>query len=434
MNHLWRGFRFAPLLVAVVGLIATQPAGNAWAQSGSSDPKPPKLDASAWLLVDARSGEELVAQAAGQRKSIASTTKLMTAYLALRELPLDKVIGAPPYDAGPAESVLGLSKGERISVRDLLVAMLLPSANDAANALAVEISGSVKAFVRRMNAAASRLGLDDTSYANPIGLDDPDNYSSARDLAALILELRDDERFRRIVGKSEASLKSGDQKGSVESRNTLLGADDSVDGVKTGRTRDAGYVLVSSAERKGVELVAVVLGAESEAQRDAGSEELLDYGFSLYSERRAVERGEAVGTTSLADESSTLELVAGRSERVRARQDQQIELTLDVGAELEGPIAEGERIGRVALSLDGTQFATVPALAARDVAGKSLLGGLDAPVVLLGAAGLILLLVVLVIGLRRGRGGSSRAAAKRTPQDRVRSREQRLKQRERGRQ
>jgi D-alanyl-D-alanine carboxypeptidase (penicillin-binding protein 5/6) len=429
-----RAFRFAPLLAAVVALVAAQPTADAVAQAKSGAAGPPELDAAAWVLLDARSGEQLAAHSVGKRKPIASATKLMTAYLALRDLRFDRVIKAPAYKAAPAELVLGLSEGERISVRDLLVAMMLPSANDAANALAVEVSGSTRKFVKRMNAAAARLDLDDTSYANPIGLDDPDNYSSARDLAALTLELREDERFRRIVGKSEASLKSGDQKGTVQSRNALLLSDDSVDGVKTGRTRDAGFVLVSSAERKGVPLVAVVLGAGSESKRDAASAKLLDYGFSLYDERQAVKRGEPIGTTTLADEEASLELLAGRSQRVRAREDQEIELALDVGAALEGPISEGERLGRAQLSLDGEPFAGVPVLAARAVEAKSLLGGVDAQAALLGAAGLMLLAVVLVTVVRRGRGGSPGAAAERTPQDRLRSRQERISQRQEGKQ
>jgi D-alanyl-D-alanine carboxypeptidase (penicillin-binding protein 5/6) len=220
------------LLVAVLLVALLSGPSSA---AAAADPKPPKLDARAWTLVDARDGESLAGRSVSQPLPIASATKLMTAYLALRDLELGEMVSAPAYAAAPAESVLGLDEGERISVRDLLVAMMLPSANDAASAVATAVAGSIPRFVVRMNGAARKLGLDDTSFANPIGLDDPLNVSSARDLAALTLALREDERFRKIVAKQEATLRSGDDTRRVSSRNTLLGADGSVDGVKTER-------------------------------------------------------------------------------------------------------------------------------------------------------------------------------------------------------
>ncbi len=148
-----------------------------------------------------------------------------------------------------------------MSVRDLLTAMMLPSANDAAYALAEGVAGSVPAFVDRMNEEAARLGLDDTSYTTPIGLDDPGNGSSARDLATLAGELMKDKRFREIVSQTQATLETGAMPRTVTTRNTLMFSDPTVNGIKTGHTLGAGYVLVASAERGGIPLISVVLGA-----------------------------------------------------------------------------------------------------------------------------------------------------------------------------
>ncbi len=424
----------AAVCLALALLSSLAAAGPAPAASADKQTKPPRLEARAWLLVDARSGDELAGSAATRRLPIASTTKLMTAYLALADLPLDRRVVAPAYSPAPAESVLGLSEGERISVRDLLVAMLLPSANDAAYALADAVSGSVPRFVKRMNRAAAKLGLDRTSYTNPIGLDQRRNASTARDLAALALALREDRRFRRIVRKSEARLKSGASPRVVETRNLLLLADDSVDGIKTGHTLDAGYVLVASAERKGVPLVSVVLGAESESGRDAASEALLDYGFSLYSKREVVGRDEVVGTAPVAGEKQPLELLAARGQRIALRADQEVQIETAVEPGLEGPIAAGAPVGRGILrTVAGERLGSVPLLAGREIAAPGALSSLGGPAAaLLIAAGLILVGGAFVIAIRRGRDGRERKTGERTPEERLDSRRRRIRQREEG--
>jgi len=421
----------ACLALGLVGaLLAAAPLPAAKA---ANQQPPPRVEARAWLLIDARDGERLAGRAANERLPIASTTKLMTTYLALADLPLDRRVVAPAYSPAPAESVLGLGEGERISVRDLLVAMLLPSANDAAYALADAVSGSVPRFVKRMNAAAAELGLDRTTYTNPIGLDQRRNASTARDLAALALTLREDRRFRRIVRKPEARLKSGATNRVVQTRNTLLLADDSVDGIKTGHTLGAGYVLVASAERKGVPLVSVVLGADSESGRDAASQALLDYGFSLYRKREVVGRDEVVGSTPVAGEEQPLELLAARPARIALRAGQEALITPEVVEGLEGPIARGAPVGRGVLSVGGERLGSVPLIAGREVEAPGALSSLGGPAAaLLIAAGLILLGSAFVIPLRRRRGGSERGAGGRTPEERLDSQRRRLRRREEG--
>ena len=245
-------------------------AGEPSPAAAGAAPAPPQVPATGWTLVDAGDRDRLAAAEPDESRSMASTTKLMTAYLALRELPLDERLVAPPYDPLPGESLLGLAPGERISVRDLLYGLLMASGNDAAVTLAEGVSGSVPAFVEEMNDAARRLGLSETSYANPIGLDEPGNYSSPHDLVELTLKLRRSRVFRRIVDTARATLRTGAHPRTVVNRNHLVGTVPWVNGVKTGYTPQAGDVLVASGTRKGITLVSVVMGAPTEAARDDG--------------------------------------------------------------------------------------------------------------------------------------------------------------------
>jgi D-alanyl-D-alanine carboxypeptidase (penicillin-binding protein 5/6) len=302
--------------------------------------------------------------------------------------------------------------------------MLLPSANDAAVTLADGVSGSTQAFVAEMNRAAERLGLDDTSYANPIGLDDPLNYSSARDLATLALRLLENDRFREIVAKQSATLESGATVREVTTRNTLMAADPSVDGVKTGHTLDAGYVLVASAERHGIHLLSVVLGASSEATRDAESEELLDYGFSQYRRERPVHAGESLAATQVRYEDAPLVLEAARGISVRARREQDVTTRVDADALVEGPIEQGERLGTATVTLDGEVIGKTPVLAATAVAAPDVFDKIGVPVaVALPAAAAVVILLVALVLLRVG--GGRRTDRERSAEERAKSRAER---------
>lgn len=421
------------LVVAVAAsMLITLAGGAASPASGASSENPeragPELEAGAWILVDARDGDRLVAQSPASRRSIASTTKLMTAYVALRELKLDEKLTVPPYAAAPAESVAGLVKGERLTVRDLITAMMLPSANDAAATIAVGVAGSEDAFVERMNDAAADLGLDGTSYANPIGLDEPGNYSTAADLAELALRLREDRRFRRIVSRPEATLESGSVPRQVVTRNTLLLADASVDGIKTGYTLDAGYVLVASAKREGVPLVSVVLGAPSESGRDAASAELLDYGYSLYEKRSPFERRAELATVAVRYEDDPLPLVATRELEVSARDDQVLEAEIDAPPMVEGPIERGARLGTATVTLDGDRVGRVPLVAARAIAEPGLIETVGGPIVV-AAIALTAIVIMLGVVLLLRRRASLRREAARSPEERMRSQQERTRKR-----
>jgi len=331
------------------------------------------LDATAWTVIDARTGEALASRGADRRLPIASATKLMTAYLTLAELPLTRQVRAVPYAAIPGESLLGLTAGERVSVRDLLYGLILASGNDAAVTLASAVSGSEPAFVRQMNVRASALGLSDTHYSNPIGLDEPGNYSSAADLVALGRRLLGGRAFRRISDTEEASLPSLDPPETIPTRNTLLLGDPSATGIKTGHTLGAGYVLVGSARRDGVELISAVLGASSELDRDIETSELLDYGFSLYRQRGPVRAGRSLARVDIRYTDEALPLVASRNVRLGVRKDQRIEVSIQGPEEVTGPIRKGAKLGMATVTVDGRRVARVPLRAGRQVSKASVL-------------------------------------------------------------
>ena len=274
-------------------------------------------EARAWALIDARTGDVLVSHAAAEHLPIASTTKLMTAYVALQELPLDKIVRAAPYDPIYGESLLGLRTGQRISVRDLLYGLILRSGNDAAHDLALAAAGSIPRFVAQMNRRAAALGLADTHYANPVGLDQRGNFSSARDLATLTQRLLRIPAFARIADSRSAVLRSVRPPRRIATINELLLDAPWVTGVKTGHTFDAGYVLVGSGRRKGVDLISVAIGAPSDEDRFSDNLELLEYGFPQYRRRVPIEAGQDLADPAIRYSGGELPLRAARRRRGR---------------------------------------------------------------------------------------------------------------------
>ncbi len=234
----------------------------------------------------------LTSHAASRRLPIASATKLMTAWVALHELPLDRIVRAVRYHPTYGESLLGLRVGQRISVRDLLYGLVMRSGNDAAYDLALAAAGSEARFVRQMNRWAVALGLSDTHYANPIGLDQRGNYSSALDLTALTRRLLATPAFARIADSRRAVLRSVRPRRRISSINELLQMAPWVNGVKTGHTLRARFVLVGSGRRKGVELISAVVGEPTDEDRFGDDLRLLEYGFSLYPRPTPIRAGQ----------------------------------------------------------------------------------------------------------------------------------------------
>jgi D-alanyl-D-alanine carboxypeptidase (penicillin-binding protein 5/6) len=382
-----------PLVLGAVLALLLLVVPCAQAQSPASAPR--LLGAKAAIVMEASTGDVLFSRNPGDRRQIASTTKLMTVLVALQRTDLDDIFSATAYTPLPVESQIGLRPGERMSVRDLLRATLLPSANDAAAAIAVGTMGSTQAFVAEMNRRARALGLSDTSFANPIGLDDESNYSSARDLAKLAVELRRNEFLRRTVNLRSAVLRSGARKRTVINRNALVRRIDPVDGMKTGYTRRAGYVLVGSATRDGVTVISVVLGEPSERARDADSIALLRYGLSRYDARTVMPEGRVLGRVDLRYRDQTVDVIAGATVQRVLRTGTRTRVAISgLPAEVDGPLPRGTRLGTATIRSADEVLARVPVVTARPVAEAGVSDRLND---MLGRSQTILALVLLLV-------------------------------------
>lgn len=363
------------------------------------------MEARAWALIDARSGDVLASHAAARRLPIASTTKLMTAYVALHELSPGKIVTAAPYTPIYGESLLGLRAGQRVSVRDLLYGLILRSGNDAAYDLARAAAGSERAFVRQMNLRAAALGLSDTHYANPIGLDQRGNYSSARDLTTLARRLLRIPLFAKIAAARSAELNSLHPQRRIATINELLRMAPWVNGVKTGHTFDAGYVLVGSGRRKGVELISAAIGAPTDEDRYSDNLKLLDYGFSRYRRRVPVHAGQDLAEPSIRYAGGSLPLEAARTVAVGLRRGQRLAVSTGAPEEVEGPVRRGAVLGRATVFVDGMQAAVVALRASRSLPAASLFDRVrsfvDDHKILLGAIAFVILIGGVFLRRRR---------------------------------
>ena len=265
----------------------------------------PSVSAGRCILLDADSGEVLFAQDADTRSLIASTTKIMTAVVVLEHCSLDMEYTIPPQATKIEGSSMYLKAGETLTIRDLLYGMMLHSGNDAAVALALACSDSVPEFVALMNLKAQQLGLKNTHFENPNGLDGEQHYSTASDLAQLTRYALENDVFREIV--STKSIRIGDRV--LTNHNKLLWSVEGAIGVKTGYTKAAGRILVSAAERCGRRLVAVTINDGNDWRDHAA---LYDYGFGCYCEQQAISAGQIVARLPLMD---------GRIARLAAAED-----------------------------------------------------------------------------------------------------------------
>lgn len=329
----------------------------------SPSTQPPELSAAAAALVDLDTGQVLFQQKGKERRPIASTTKIMTALLVLEAVRPDDLVAVSPNAASQTGATMELGAGERRTVKELLLGLMLTSANDAAVALAEHIAGSVEAFVERMNERVHQLGLRASRFESPNGLDDR-GYSTALDLAAITVEAYRNPTFDEVVATRFARIPAPEgPPRRLQNRNALLWLYPDAIGVKTGFTSASGFCLVGAGERDGLRLGAVVLGAPTEAFSDTAA--LLEHGFTAFERRTVVEEDQPYGEIE----------VQGRPVPVRA--DVELELLLRRGQDIEDrvvpepglslPLAAGERVGVVSIRSGDERLATVPLVTARAV-------------------------------------------------------------------
>jgi D-alanyl-D-alanine carboxypeptidase (penicillin-binding protein 5/6) len=364
----------------------------------SAHAAPPKVIAPAAIVVEPATGDVVYERRATTRRPIASTTKMMTALLTVEKLSLDDVLAAAPYHAQAAESVLGLRAGQRMTVRDYLRALLLASANDAASTLAQRVAGSTSAFVKLMNDRARELKLTDTHFANPVGLDSPANYSSASDLVKLALLLRENRFLRETMDMAGATVHvagGGVSKARrILNRNLLVRNVPFVNGVKTGHTNPAGYILIGSGTREGITVVSAVLGDPSEAARDEDTLRLLRYAAARYRITTVIKQGARFGSAKLRYRDESVDLVAARTVRRTIRRGERTFTRLrGAPSKVDGPLDQGARVGTIEVRYRGKTVDRVALVTARAVSEATATQRLSD---FLSRSGTILALCVLV--------------------------------------
>jgi serine-type D-Ala-D-Ala carboxypeptidase (penicillin-binding protein 5/6) len=329
--------------------------------ASAAGPRLPGVRAAA--LIEESSGQQLFGLEENAERAIASTTKLMTALVTLHQARLRDMFTYPNFFLPAEDSQIHLVPGERMSVHDLLIALMLPSADDAAEDLAYNVGhGSVSRFVAMMNARARELHLNHTHYTTPIGLDTPGNYSSAHDLVTLARYLLRSEPFiSAVVSKKSAVLRTGYHARYVTNRNDLVARYPWVTGVKTGHTLEAGYVLVGSGTRDGMTLIDVVLGTPSEAARDASALALLGYGFANFGFRTPVHAGEVLARLRVKGQ-PTLHprLIATAGYTHVFRRSAHIQVRVRAPAQLVGPLPAHTQVGSAAVVVGGRVQARIP--------------------------------------------------------------------------
>lgn len=369
-------YRVAPVmrraLLAVVALLAALAAPVQASSSGAAGTATePRVPAAAWYLVG-DDGALLSAQRARQRRAIASITKLMTAVVTLEHVTPSDVVTVSPRAAGVGESTVFLRAGERLTVAELLRAMLIRSANDAAQALALHVGGdSVPRFVALMNAKASELGLTDTTFRNPHGLDQAGHVSSARDATLLLRHALGIPFIQDAVARTSVSLPGGRE---FITRDDLLREWPRVVGGKTGQTSEAGWSQAAAARAKGVTVYGTVLGSDTRAERNDALRTLLRHGLERYRRVVAVDASRTYGEALTGYGRPSVELVALRSLVRTIRDDVPLVERIFAPASVALPVHQGQRLGRVEIWERDTLIASSDLVAAATVTEPGLLG------------------------------------------------------------
>ena len=328
----------------------------------------PSVSAQSAVVIEAETGTVLFGENMSERRAMASTTKIMTAILTIEAGDLDREFTVDSFAIMVEGTSMGLREGDRVSRRDLLYGIMLPSGNDAANAAAVSVSGSVAAFVEKMNAKAGALGPKDTHFANPSGLDAGGHYTTAYDLAMLTAYAMKNEVFREIACCKSKDVEFGNPpyKRTLYNSNKMLTRYDGAVGVKPGFTDNARRCLVSAAERDGTTLIAVTLNASDDWN---DHEKMLDYGFSRVS-AYPLETG-CSNKVAVAGTGQTVGVYADNATlSLTANQRQQLERKVLLPRMVYGAVTKGQKLGVIEYLLDGKTVKRVALYSDSDVAAE----------------------------------------------------------------
>ena len=359
--------RLFPALLVLVLVFAS----SAFAQSPMPTPAPPIIGAKSYLVVDSKTGRELASLDPDIQLAPASLTKIMTTYVVFAALRQGQIQLADEVTISERAwrmpgSRMFIEVGKRVTIEDLILGMIVQSGNDASVALAEHIAGTEGVFAQMMNQYAQQLGMHSSNFLNATGLPAEGHVTTARDLAtlarAMVEEFPDYYAWHAI---REFTFNDITQ----SNRNSLLWRDPSVDGLKTGHTDDAGYCLVASAQRDGMRVVSVVMGTSSTKARTDGSQALINYGFRFFETRLLYKAGQEVTTARVwksANETSRLGVLEDLYITVRRGTYDQLESTLDIPAIVEAPVAAGQPVAELKISLGDEQILSTPLRALED--------------------------------------------------------------------
>lgn len=325
-------------------------------------PAAPSITGKAGILINMDDGRVLWEKNADERRSMASTTKIMTALLAIENLDPQGTVEASRLATDAGESEMLLEPGEMVPVEQLLYGIMVMSGNDAAMVAAEAVAGDVQAFVSMMNARAAELGLKETSFANPHGLDAEGHYSTARDLATLGAYAMKNPEFAKLAGtdRIEFPWPGRSENRVMLNHNKLVGKVSFVTGIKTGFTNKAGFCLVGSGSRDGVNLVTVVLGTESSDICGQDTVRLLEYGFSLYREQVLIEKGTVLATIPIPYQiNRKLQLATDRDLVRTLHLSDVISKSIDVPEMSPIPVDEGTALGAITFTVGDREVGMV---------------------------------------------------------------------------
>lgn len=327
---------------------------------------PPETSAKRIVLTDAATGRVLYQKNAFEKAAMASTTKIMTAILAIENCPLDSSVTISPRASGVEGSSMWLKTGETLTVKELLLGLMLKSGNDAAVALAEAVGGSVESFVALMNAKAREIGMLNTSFETPNGLDGENHFSTAYDMAALGRYAMKNPTFREIVSLKNATVHRGGDMYDLQlkNHNKLLWSLNGCTGIKTGYTKKAGRCLVSSVMQDGRELICASLNAPDD-WRD--HELLYEYGFKEYEAVKLADKNCVWSRIGVGDKETELLCAENFIASLKAEEIGAIEYQTEVLSP-ELPVKKGQKLGRVYIFVRGDLLGGVDLLAAEDIA------------------------------------------------------------------
>ncbi len=331
--------------------------------------KEPKINSRAAIVLDRKSKKVIYGKNENVKKAMASTTKIMTAMVVIQNTNLDNIVEVSKKAAGTGGSRLGLKAGDKISVKDLLYGLLLRSGNDCAVALAEYIGGSIEGFAKLMNQNAENLGLENTNFVTPHGLDAKEHYTTAYELALLADYALENQAFSKIVNSKTYTIRINKSSKTLNNTNELLGVLDGVYGVKTGFTNGAGRCLVTSIKRGELDVICVVLGADTKKDRTRDSVKLIQYTFNNYEEidltekikeefenwniinkdRIYIEKADTNNLNLAIDLNNDDKIVYP----IKKGNEDKVYIDINANLELEAPISSNTKLGEIVVKYDG---------------------------------------------------------------------------------